>query len=331
MPFPAAAPDPKSSISDPARLAALRESGLLHAEPSESFDRLTRLAARLLGVPVAFVSLVDADRRVLLSATGLSGAWAGLHETPLAHSLCSHVVDRSAPLIVEDARNVAHLDDTVIAAQDVIAFAGMPLTTADGHTLGALCAVDAAPRRWLQHDLDALADLAAAVASELELRSLAGRLDAEMLTDPVTGLPNRRAWEQRGPRELARARELEQPLVLALLSLDRFKRFNDRRGHQAGDALLRELTEDWRSALCEGDMLLRLGGVEFALLMPGRGLDPAFDVVHGLRGSLTSGMTCSAGLATLRGGESHGELLARADAALSRAKRSGRNSSALST
>lgn len=319
-------------LSDPARLDALEASGLLGALPSESFDRLTRLATRLLGVPVALISLVDTDRQFFLSSHGLEGEYAERRETPLTHSFCQHVVNRQGPLVVEDARNVAMLEDNrAIEELNVVAYAGMPLTTPDGFTLGSLCAIDSKPRTWSQDDLDALSDLSATVMAEIELRHLTRRLDTEIRLDALTGLGNRRMWEDEGPREIARARRFDQPLVLALLDLDRFKRFNDRHGNAAGDELLRETAATWGAGLRDIDILIRLGGEEFALLMPGTGLDPAFDVVERLRGTLTSGITCSAGLAMLRDGETAGDLLGRADAALFRAKRSGRNASALAS
>ncbi len=330
--LPSAGPEPvtPTGVTDRARLTALRETSLLDAVPDGSFDRFTRLATRLLGVPTAMVSLVDADRQVLLGAEGVPEPWGELRETPLSHSFCQHVVDREGPLVVSDARTVPLLaGNKAIDELQVVAYAGMPLTTAAGHTLGSLCAIDSSPRTWSQDDLDALADLAATVMAEVELRRLARRLQEEVRVDDLTGLPNRRALREAGPAEIARARRFAQPLVLAILDLDRFRRFNDRHGSPAGDDLLRRITGVWTSELRDIDVLARLGGEEFALILPATGLDPAFDVVERLRGSLTSGLTCSAGIAGLRTDERLEDLLARADAALVRAKRSGRNASVL--
>ena len=92
------------ALVSPARLDALLRLGLLDTPPEESFDRLTRLAARLLSAPVALVSLVDDHRQFFKSAFGLPQPWATVRETPLSHSFCQHVVSEGKPLIVEDAR-----------------------------------------------------------------------------------------------------------------------------------------------------------------------------------------------------------------------------------
>src|SRR5829696_5678133 len=86
------------------RIAALHAAGLLDAPAEERFDRLTRLARRLLGVPVALVSLLDADRQFFLSAQGLPEPWAVLRQTPLSHSFCRSVVEAGLPMCVSDVR-----------------------------------------------------------------------------------------------------------------------------------------------------------------------------------------------------------------------------------
>ena len=325
-------PDPRSPVEDPARLAALRQTQLLDALPSAAFDRLTRMTVRVLGVPTALISLVDRDRQFLLSAHGLAQPWADRRQTPLTHTFCRTVVERGMPLAIADARNVAALDaEPAIHALNVIAYAGMPLRTREGHVLGTLCTIGSAPRAWTPDDLQLLEDLAATVMAEIELRHLTRELVTNVRTDPVTGLGNRREWEEAATRLIADAALRDQPLVLALLDLDRFRRFNERHGNHAGDALLRETALAWQAQLRDADHLVRLGGVQFALLLPATSIDPAFDLVEALRDRLTSGMTCVAGVALLRAGETAAELLARADVALHRARRSGRNASALAS
>lgn len=95
--------DVATEVQSERRLAALRDLRILDTPPEEAFDRFTRLAARLLGVPVALVSLVDRDRQFIKSQIGLPEPWASLRETPLSHSFCQYEVGSREPLLVEDA------------------------------------------------------------------------------------------------------------------------------------------------------------------------------------------------------------------------------------
>jgi diguanylate cyclase (GGDEF)-like protein len=145
------------------------------------------------------------------------------------------------------------------------------------------------------------------------------------LTDELTGLPNRRAWEEAVRRELARAVRDHHPVCIAVLDLDGFKRFNDEHGHQAGDRVLAGSARAWQSQLRSSDVLTRYGGEEFAALIPAWPLEVAVEVVERLRLATAGGLTASAGVASWDGRESGEELFGRADAALYEAKQSGRD------
>jgi diguanylate cyclase (GGDEF)-like protein/PAS domain S-box-containing protein len=164
-----------------------------------------------------------------------------------------------------------------------------------------------------------------------EHHALLRRLETLALTDQLTALPNRRAWAEILDRELARAARDGLPVCVAVLDLDGFKRYNDDRGHLAGDALLSQAADAWRTELRGGDVLARYGGDEFAALIPGRALDTAVGVVERLRRATPAGSTCSAGVAVWDGAESATDLFGRADAALYVAKQSGRNQIAAAT
>ena len=110
-----------------------------------------------------------------------------------------------------------------------------------------------------------------------------------------------------------------------MVDLDRFKDYNDEHGHQAGDRLLKQLAAVWRDVLRPTDVLARYGGEEFVVLLPNCPLDEARDVIERLRVTIPGDETCSAGIATWDGQESPEALVSRADAALYRAKREGRN------
>ncbi len=144
-------------------------------------------------------------------------------------------------------------------------------------------------------------------------------------TDALTGLPNRRAWDEELRRELARAERSGEPLCVALLDLDYFKQFNDRNGHQAGDEHLKSTALEWRARLRAADLIARYGGEEFAVILTGTAMGRAVEVVERLRGSVPLEETVSSGIAEWDRSESGAKLVARADRALYEAKRGGRD------
>ena len=157
-------------LADPARLRSLQRV-CVGAEPDEAFDRFASLVKRLLDVPVALVSLVDDERQFFPGQVGLAEPWSAKRETPLTHSFCQHVVIEGEPKVFPDARIYAQVRDNLdIPDLGVVAYAGMPLTDADGRTLGSLCAIDTRPRAWSKAELQILQDLAEACSSELRLR-----------------------------------------------------------------------------------------------------------------------------------------------------------------
>ena len=171
---------PLPTLQSPERLATLRRSGLLDSHAEEPFDRLTRLAARVLRVPVALVSLVTEDRQFFKSEFGLAEPWASQRETPLSHSFCQHVVNSGSPLIIPDAREHPLVrENLAIVDLNVVAYAGIPLRDSDGHVLGSFCAIDSQPRHWTDEEIGILSDLAESVMTEIELRATAERADRE--------------------------------------------------------------------------------------------------------------------------------------------------------
>jgi serine phosphatase RsbU (regulator of sigma subunit) len=170
VPVTAPAGDSRTSLSSPARLEALRKAGL-SSGTDEGMERFARLVAGRLRVPVALVSLVEANRQVFPGLVGLAEPWATRRQTPLSHSLCQHVVATGHPLVLADARSDERTCTSLaIGDLGVVAYAGMPLTDSDGHVLGSLCAIDTELREWSARELADLADLAAACSTELRLR-----------------------------------------------------------------------------------------------------------------------------------------------------------------
>lgn len=168
------------------------------------------------------------------------------------------------------------------------------------------------------------------VRRELELETAArerevllARLERQATTDPLTGVGNRRAWD--GAIERAFADRRGQPLSVCLLDLDHFKAFNDEHGHEAGDRLLAATARAWLAELRPADLLARIGGEEFAVLLTGCDAEHAQSVLGRMARATPHGLTCSGGIAQWDGIEDAEAVLRRADLALYRAKRSGRN------
>lgn len=173
--------DPARVLHDPARLAALCETRLPDTPPEEAFDRLTRLAARLLGAPGATVSLVDAERQFFKSQVGLPAPLAEARQTPLDESICAHVVVGGAPLVIGDtAADPRFQLHPAWLKWGVRAYAGVPVATAEGQVLGTLCVIDGVPRTWGDADLEVLRELGAMAAAEVERRRAESRTSAAL-------------------------------------------------------------------------------------------------------------------------------------------------------
>jgi PAS domain S-box-containing protein len=171
-----------SLLTRPDRLAALRQTALLDTPSEEGFDRLTRMAARLLGAPTSLISLVTEDRQFFKSAIGLPEPWASRRSAPVSFSFCSTVAGTGEPLVVEDARRHPLLRHSpAVRELGWVSYAGVPLITREGLALGSFCVVDKMPRLWSERDIALLQDLAASAVTEIDLRrEIAQRRQAEL-------------------------------------------------------------------------------------------------------------------------------------------------------
>ena len=167
--------------------------------------------------------------------------------------------------------------------------------------------------------------LAIEAAVAIERSDVLAGLSAMAETDELTGLPNRRSWDETIRRAVGYASRTSRDLCVAIVDIDHFKAYNDEYGHQAGDRLLKAAAAAWRTALRESDTIARYGGEEFAVVLPNCSADAASAVLERLRELTPERQTCSIGLAEWNHGETVTELVARADAALYRAKNGGRD------
>jgi diguanylate cyclase (GGDEF)-like protein len=164
--------------------------------------------------------------------------------------------------------------------------------------------------------------LAHEIAAAIARQDVIDQLTDEALTDALTELPNRRAWDAHIASTMG---DGEHTVAVAMFDIDRFKQFNDSYGHPAGDRLLRETAAAWRGEIRADDFLARLGGEEFALLLTGRHTASVKALVERLRNGMPGQQTVSAGIAVREDGETPEQLLGRADRALYEAKAAGRN------
>lgn len=243
---------------DDARIAALRRLNVLDTAAEEPFDNIVTLVRTVLAVPIATVTLVDRERQWFKAQHGF-----GHQETPRSISFCTHTIQQRQPLIVEDA----HLDPRfassplVAGPPHVRSYAGIPLRTPEGYNVGALCAMDVCVRRFSPADIAILENFANIVCDELELRMIAQ-------VDHLTGALTRRGFIEKAECEIARARRYRRPSALVMLDVDHFKSVNDTHGHAAGDQVLHQIASIAGVMLRPSDVFGRLGGEEFAMLLP---------------------------------------------------------------
>jgi len=248
---------PPLPADEATRIDTLRALNILDTSPEERFDRLTRLARRLFGVPIALVSLVDADRQWFKSCAGLDAT-----ETSREISFCGHAIGQDDVFLIPDAAmdDRFHDNPLVVDEPHIRFYAGCPLKVANGSKLGTLCIIDRDPREFDEDDLALLRDLARMAEQELAAVQLA-------TMDELTMLSNRRGFTALGQHALGLCRRLARPASLLYFDLDLFKQINDRFGHAEGDRALTSFAALLKQTFRESDVVGRLGGDEFAVLL----------------------------------------------------------------
>ena len=247
------------------RLAALRSYDVLDTACEAAFDNIAELAAQLTGSPMSLVSLVDADRQWFKARVGLDVA-----ETPRNQAFCAHaILEPGMALVVEDAATDPRFADNplVTGALNLRFYAGVPLINAEGAALGTLCVLDQQPRQMSEAQRKILHRLAETVMTTLELRRAMARAHKFAMLDSLTGLPNRPALLDGLERAIARQVRSGGTLMLLYLDLDGFKQVNDRLGHAEGDAVLRAVADALKAGTRHEDLVTRIGGDEFAIVM----------------------------------------------------------------
>lgn len=347
---------PDKPRNEAQRLQALHRYRILDSAREQSFEDLVTIAKAVCGTSMAAVSLIDAERQWFKSMHGIDAS-----ENLRSESMCGHaILQPQEVMVVEDARqDVRFHDNPVVVGEPHVRFyAGAPLLSSDGLPLGTLCVFDAHPQHLQPQQTEALAALSRQVMLVMELRRFALDIQQHMLeredyerllgeyhevllaqnadlteqsrTDPLTGLPNRRALSAALEVAVQDAEGRPRRTCVALLDIDHFKRINDFQGHATGDRVLAELGALLRAHFAGAGMAARYGGEEFVVLMPDTDLVAAqlqCDFLRMAVGELPLGfpVTVSIGVAAHRAGESTDATVQRADEALYRAKANGRN------
>ncbi|TQI80532.1 diguanylate cyclase with GAF sensor [Serratia fonticola] len=265
---------PEMPENEVQRLKALRSLQLLDTLPEERFDRVTRMARRLFGVPIALVSLVDENRQWFKSNAGLEGE----PETPRNISLCGHAILGNDILLIPDTlQDERFADNPLVRNSPHIRFyAGCPLSYADNLKIGTLCLIDDKPRDFGDDDAVVLRDLASMVEDEL-------RAFQASTSDELTQISNRRGFLCLAGHTLHYCQNRQVSASLVFIDLDKFKMINDSYGHAEGDRALVYFAELMKQSFGCFDVIARLGGDEFVVLMGGRTKNDAEQELHALQ------------------------------------------------
>ena len=244
-------------------MRGLRALDILDTAPEERFDRLTRLARRLFGVPIALVSLVDTDRQWFKSRVGLAA-----EETPREDSFCAHAILDDSILVVTDATQDDRFRENPLVVDDpeIRFYAGCPVKAPAGSALGTICVIGHEPRPFHEDDAVVLRDLAEMVEQEFKAHALA-------TMDDLTGLTNRRGFHAIGDHTLALCRRSDRAGTLLVFDLNDFKLVNDTLGHAAGDRVLQDFADSLLATFRDSDVVARVGGDEFCVLLSGASED----------------------------------------------------------
>lgn len=316
--------DPKLSDEE-GRLYALDRFALLDTQSEAAFDKITDLVRSVLNVPMVAVSLVASDRQWFKSRQGLP-----VCETPRSDAICQYTIQQRDVTVIPDVSADLRFRSSslVTGPARVRAYLGAPLASPEGYNVGSLCAMDTRVRTFSPTEIEIFLKFADLVTEGFQLRQIAS-------TDALTGAMSRSALMSSLDRACVDWGRRDAPVALAILDLDHFKSVNDTYGHPAGDAVLKAAAAACQDVSEPGHAFGRLGGEEFAVVMPGtnghdalsageryraaieRAEAPAHDHIH---------FTSSVGVSWSGGGLicPH-RLMATSDTALYRAKTAGRN------
>lgn len=340
------------------RLNALRKYQIMDTLPEQAYDDLTKLASIICSTPIALITLLDEHRQWFKSKIGLE-----TNETPRAQAFCAYaIMNPGEVMIVKDATSDERFVNNPLVTFDpnIRFYVGVPLVTPSGEALGTICVIDNKSREITQDQIEALKVLSREVVVQLELRRSIATLEksvfeqdkyveqlqeyqrdlekagsefkTQSLTDALTGINNRRAFEEEFEEEFLRAIRYKVDCSLLMIDVDHFKEFNDTFGHPAGDEVLRAVAALLKLDMRIHDFLARYGGEEFVVILPNTNLQGGKVMGERFRRTIQRAswthraITISVGVASITDEiQTSAELLKKSDHALYHAKENGRN------
>lgn len=316
------------------RQVAVTRYHLLDTSAEVGFDELARLAAFIAGTPIALISLIDSDRQWFKARHGFSQPELARERSICAHAIC----EPQRVMVVNDLSQDGRFADNPLVQGGLRFYAGAPLLTADGLAVGTICVFDHSPRQLSPEQQTALQAVARSVVTLMELglrtrelESSAKLLERLSLTDTLTLVGNRYAFEQRMKEETERSQRYSHPLSLLMIDIDHFAAYNEQYGHIEGDVVLKLLAQKIGEAVRGSDCVYRYGAEEFAVMLPETDINGAM-IIGGRVRELLNGapwpkqaVTCSIGIGSMEGMMDTAGLVGRAERALHWVKEHGRN------
>jgi len=295
--------------------------------------RISELVCQLTSAEACSIMLLDTDRERLLgkAAYGLARRDVSLISFRIGEGVAGWVAERGEPALIDDVASDPRYKVLADSENRIRALACVPLQYRD-ERIGVLTITSPREAAFGQDDVELLGFIATTMAMDIDNV----RLRRLSVTDPLTEAYNREFLQQRLPRAVEHADRRGEPLAVAMIDIDHFKDVNDRFGHEVGDRVLTEVAGRLRAAIRAGDLLVRYGGEEFLVLLPGSDAIKAAEIAERMRlkmesdpmqsGAVTVDVRISVGVAEhRRGADTASQLVRRADTALYAAKGRGRN------
>lgn len=274
---------------------------------------------RLTRADAAVVALPEGSELVFRAVAGSAMPFDGMR-LERSSTIAGRACESGETLVCVDSEEDDRVNLEACRLVRARAIVVVPLLH-EGRTVGVLLVYSREPGAFGEQDVNILSLLGNLVATALVRAEAIEELNNRATTDELTGLLNRGAWYAQLDVALARSKRIGRATSVVVLDVDGLKKLNDSRGHSAGDELLTSMTQVWQDALRPSDVLGRIGGDEFALILDGASESDARWVVARLALALGVGRSASAGVATWDGAESPEALMQRADQAMYRSKR----------